>query len=59
MPAVKNEGEEKKPEEKKENSKVFFNVKKTQKAKSQDGSAVETMARGLALGKQRWFYKEK
>lgn len=51
----KNEGEEeKKPEEKKENSKGFFSMLKNAKAKSQDGSAVETMARGLALGKQRY-----
>lgn len=51
----KNEGgEEEKPEEKKENSKGFFSMLKNAKAKSQDGSAVETMARGLALGKQRY-----
>lgn len=52
---VKNEGgEEEKKEEKKENSKGFFSMLKNAKAKSQDGSAVDTMARGLALGKQRY-----
>lgn len=51
----KNEGgEEEKKEEKKENSKGFFSMLKNAKAKSQDGSAVDTMARGLALGKQRY-----
>lgn len=46
--------EEKKPEEKKENSKGWFSLLKNAKANSQDGSVTETMAAGLALGKQRY-----
>lgn len=53
--ACKNaDGEEKKSEEKKENSKGFFSMLKNAKAKLQDGSVVDTMANGLALGKQRY-----
>ena len=49
--------EEKKEEEKKENSKGFFSLLKNAKAKLQDGSVTQTMAAGLALGKQRYGSK--
>lgn len=51
-----NEGEEEKEEEKKENSK-FFNFLHNAKNNNDKGNTICTMARGLALGRERYGSK--